>query len=141
MYIGICIKLNNKYTFSKPFYINITDNDFIAQILRDVDYSVMLNESEEFTLFVIKYPKKTSYINANENPNLISSFEILGEYTIKTNNMNHEYSIKNMDKYTLTKTLNNELNTTIRFSIIKQKNKSNCILSLPTIIGNIKYLE
>ena len=139
MYLGICIKVNNTYSFSKSFLMNTIDNKFYAQILRDVDYSLILDDKEEFTLYLLIYPQKTSYYDANKNPDLINSFKILGEYIMKVDNL-----LKNIHKYSLTKKLDELYELEINFGIIKYTNHNNderYILNTPNISGNVEYLQ
>ena len=64
MFIGISIKKNNKFYFSKPLIIDntyINENYFCGYLLNDIDFSIVLNYNEEIILNIVKYSNKNSY--------------------------------------------------------------------------------
>ena len=140
MFLGICIKYNNTYRYSKPFFLNIDDDTFIAQIIRDVDYSFLINLNDTFELNVIIYPRNDSYFEANKDNIEPINFKILGKYTVNTDNIKFSTTYNNFNKGSLIKKLDNQYDVNIEFSILLLENKKDYMLSTPCITGNRNYL-
>ena len=61
MNLGICVKKSsdNVYMYSKPFIMNIeSNNTFIAQILRDIDFSFYADIGDAMEISIILYSDK-----------------------------------------------------------------------------------
>lgn len=142
MFLGLCIKKNDINHYSKPFFLNDTDeNIFIAQIIRDVDFSLFINLNDMFELTVIIYPMKDSYYNANKNNLDPTTFKVLGKYNIIFDKIDNLIILDNFKKGVLKKRLDDNYDVDIEFSIILMKNNEDYILSTPFIKGNKNYLN
>jgi hypothetical protein len=109
--IGIYIKENNKFHFTKPLNI-IKDYDHIyCSINRDIDYSLLLNKDESFELGIIEYNKYNDYYELNNNNLLNNDINVIMTF----NNLN--ISINNILNNKIYYTLNNEYDIKIDFSI------------------------
>ena len=142
MFLGLCIKKDDINHYSKPFFLNDTDkNIFIAQIIRDVDFSLFINLNDIFELTIIIYPMKDSYYNANKNNLDPTSFKVLGKYNIIFDKIDDIIILDNFKKGILKKRLDDNYDIDIEFSIILMKNNEDYILSTPIIKGNKNYLN
>jgi hypothetical protein len=142
MFLGLCIKRDNVNHYCKPFFLNdIDENLFIGQIIRDVDFSLIINLNDIFELTIIIYPMKDSYYIANKNNLDPSTFKVLGKYNIIFDKINDMIMLDNFKKGVMKKRLNDNYDLDIEFSIILMKNKVDYILSTPFIKGNKNYLN
>lgn len=138
MMIGICIKQDNKYKYSKSLIMNMEDKDnFYGQLLRDIDYSLIVNIGDNLELYIIKYENKGEYYQANIQNMNPEEFNILGKYILNIENIEFE---NGMRKGYLSKVLeiNKEIN--IKFTIILLEDKNNYYISNPNIYGKKEYL-
>ena len=142
MLLGICIQKNNINYYCKPFILNTEDEIyFIGQIIRDVDYSLIINLNETFDLFLIIYPDKFSFYTANTNNSEPSDFKILGKYTITFDKIEELFSLSDFKKGTFNKKLDNTYDLEITFStILRNNNNSEYFLLTPSIYGKKSYL-
>lgn len=142
MILGLCIKKENTYNYCKPFILNKSGEDsFIGQILRDIDFSIFVSSNDSLDLYIIIYPNKDSFYDANKNnidPNL---FKILGNYPIILDNLDKLIIYHDINKGFFNKLLDINNNIEIEFSIIYHKKNESYILSTPCIKGNLKYLK
>ena len=142
MFLGLCIKKNEINHYSKPFFLNDTDeNIFIAQIIRDVDFSLIINLNDIFELTVIIYPMKDSYYSANKNNLDPTTFKVFGKYNIIFDKIDNLIILDNFKKGVLKKRLDDNYEVDIEFSIILMKNNEDYILSTPFIKGHKNYLN
>jgi hypothetical protein len=142
MFLGLCIKKDDINHYCKPFFLNDTDeNIFIAQIIRDVDFSLIINLNDIFELTVIIYPMKDSYYNANKNNLDPNTFKVLGKYNIIFDKIDNIIILDNFKKGVLKKRLDDNYDVDIEFSIILMENKVDYILSTPFVKGNKNYLN
>jgi hypothetical protein len=141
MFLGLCIKNNNNYHYCRPFFINKDDNIFIGQIIRDVDFSIIVKLNEIIDLSIIVYPNKKSYHIANKNKLNPEKFKILGKYILFIDTISDIVILNNFNKGVIKKRLDNNHNVDIEFSMILMENKEYYILSTPYIKGNKSYLD
>jgi len=142
MFLGLCIKKDGINHYCKPFFLNDNDeNIFIAQIIRDVDFSLIINLNDIFELTIIIYPMKDSYYNANKNNLNPNTFKVLGKYNIIFDKIDDMIILDNFKKGVLRKKLDDNYDVDIEFSIILMENKVDYILSTPIIKGNKNYLN
>ena len=155
MHIGLCIqkecvkhtdsKNNNKineymYNYTKPLiYDSIDINYFSAYLLRDIDFSILVEPNENLKIYIIQYKMKDIFLKLNENntnPNYsLDSLDIIGTYNTSLNNIEE---LDNTDEYIKSK-LYIELDLTfdlnIEFTIFYRKNENDYIMSNPNIKG------
>jgi len=142
MFLGLCIKKDEINNYCKPFFFNdIDENIFIGQIIRDVDFSLIINLNDMFELTIIIYPMKDSYYSANKNNLDPNTFKVLGTYNIIFDKISDIIILGNFKKGVLKKRLDDNYDIDIEFSVILMKNKEDYILSTPYIKGNKKYLH
>jgi hypothetical protein len=140
MILGIAIKGNNVYSYSKPFILNTELKDkFIAQLIRDVDFSILLKKNELITLDIISYPSKNSYYEGNLRNDNNNLFKKLGSYNLLFENIedNNFYGFR---KGYFKKVLDESNNISITFSTIYREYENDYIVSNPLIYGNKSYL-
>lgn len=146
MLLGICIKRNNIYHYSKPFIVNnyvdnIGNNVFCAQIMRDIDFSVLLELNDNIVIDIIIYPNKMSSYDANlknKDPDL---FTKLGSYNVVFNNIIEKTCIDNFEKGKYCLKLDNPYNLEIEFTTIIRQRERDYIITTPTITGNSNFLN
>jgi len=139
--IGICIKQNNEYKYSKPLIMNMEDKDnFYGQLIRDIDYSLIVNLGDNLELYIIRYNNKREYYEANlmnKNP---ENFIILGKYILNIENIYYEkINSKSMIRGYISKKLDINQGVKIKFTLISEDNKD-YYMSNPEISGNKNYL-
>ena len=142
MYLGICILKNDIHYYSKPFILNIDkeNNSFTAQLIRDIDYSLILLKDENIVLEIIVYPNSKSYVEANIKNLQSNIFKKLGTYNIIIKNIK-EYKFANFKKGKFEKILDIYNNLNIEFNTIKREEKDEYIFSIPYISGKIDFLN
>ena len=140
MFLGIAIKNNGMYSYSKPFILNNELKDkFIAQIIRDVDFSILLKNGEMIILDIVIYPNKYSYYEANSKNTSNNLFKKLGSYNLLFEN-NEDINFQDFKKGYFKKLLDQENNLNISFSTIYMKDEDKYIVTPPLIYGNKSYL-
>ena len=140
MFLGIAIKNNGMYSYSKPFILNNELKDkFIAQIIRDVDFSILLKNGEMIILDIVIYPNKYSYYEANSKNTSNNLFKKLGSYNLLFEN-NEDINFQDFKKGYFKKLLDQENNLNISFSTIYMKDEDKYIVTTPLIYGNKSYL-
>jgi hypothetical protein len=137
--IGLVVIQDNTYKYSKPFILNTEDEKiFMAQIIRDVDFDIMVNKNEIIHIQIVKYPKSKSYYEANiEGTN--HNFKILGSYDILCDKLNHDYIFQNRAHGDFHTILDNDFNLELFFSFTTYEKKY--LLVTPMLTGNIGYLR
>lgn len=143
MLLGIHIKLNENNLYSKPFSLNNNDNSniFVAQIIRDVDFSFLCEKNETMILSIIVYNNVRDCYNANKENKDNHNFTKLGEYTIVFDEIVENFVTDTFEKGVLRKYLDIQYNLCIEFSVIYRASENNYILSTPSITGNKNYLK
>lgn len=137
MIIGIYIKINDNNYYSKPLIINDNSDIFIAQLIRDVDFSFIANKNDNIYMEIIEYPNKNSYYDANIKNNI--NFKKFGSYIFifdGIQNLN-----KKIDFVTDSFSINlNEINNLkITFHVVYRKIEDDYILSTPIITCRKTY--
>jgi len=137
MLLAIKVERNSYTHYSKPFFLN-NDQDkiFVAQIIRDVDFSFIIENSEQFILSILLYHEKNDYYKLNSNINLTKEPKIIGIYKLFFKNNNDNYSQTHFNSV-----LDNEYNLKITFNMRYRKIENDYILSTPTLYGNKKFIE
>jgi len=140
--IGICIKQDNKYKYSKSLIMNMEDKEFFyGQLLRDIDYSLIVNIGDNLELNIIKYENKGAYYQANIQNINPENFNILGKYILNIENIEFENSDSNsMTRGYLSKDLDINKEVNITFTIMLSEDKKNYYISNPIISGKKEYL-
>ena len=140
MILGISIKNNGIYSYSKPFILNNELKDkFIAQLIRDVDFSILLKNGEMIILDIIIYPNKSSYYEANSKNTSNNLFKKLGSYNLLFESI-EDTNFYGFKKGYFKKLLDEEYDLNISFTTIYRSNEDNYIVTTPVIYGNKNYL-
>jgi hypothetical protein len=140
MILGIAIKNNGMYSYSKPFILNNELKDkFIAQLIRDVDFSILLKNGEMIILDIIIYPNKNSYYKANSKNTSNNLFKKLGSYNLLFESI-EDTNFQGFKKGYFKKLLDQDNNLNISFSTFYRKDDDNYIVTTPVICGNNNYL-
>jgi hypothetical protein len=140
MILGIAIKNNGIYSYSKPFILNNELKDkFIAQLIRDVDFSILLKNGEMIILDIIIYPNKSSYYEANSKNTSNNLFKKLGSYNLLFESI-EDTNFYGFKKGYFKKLLDEEYDLNISFTTIYRSNEDNYIVTTPVIYGNKNYL-
>ena len=144
MILGICIKNEETYNYSKALFLDSTnDKYFIAQSIRDIDFSIIVKSMDNLKIFIIKYSKSDFYKKCNIdniNPER-SNIKILGNYSfIFEPEQNNTTIINNKinNKKKLLIQLDKEYELNIDMSYILYND--DYILTTPYISGNKNYL-
>ena len=144
--LGIVIKKNGKSYYSKPFIINYDEeSNIIAQLIRDSDYSLLIDKNENFILDIISYPDKLSYITANIEQNI--EFKKFGSYQLKFDKITDQKNFFDMEKGSYFKNLDSTYNLEIKFTVLlrpKQNKKytnNEYILTTPILKFNKEYTK
>lgn len=137
--IGLVLIRDNTYKYSKSFILDTEDEKiFVAQIIRDVDFDIIVNKNEIINIQIVKYPKLKSYYEANiEGVN--HNFIILGTYDILCDKLNHDYIFQNRAHGDFHTILDDDFNLELIFSFITYEKKY--LLATPMLTGNIGYLK
>lgn len=147
MYLGICILKNDIHYYSKPLILNINkeNNSFTAQLIRDIDYSLILLKDENIILEIIVYPNSKSYLEANIKNVESNNFKKLGNYNIIIQNIYmkeyKELKFDHFKKGKFKKTLDTYNELTVEFNTIKREEKDEYIFCIPFISGKIDFLD
>jgi len=137
--IGLVLKRKNIYKYSKPFILNIeNENSFIAQIIRDVDFDYIVNKNETINIEIVKYPRLDSYYYGNIQ-NSDHNFESLGKYNILCDKLNSDYIFQDRIHGSFNVNLDVNFNLELMFSFTTYDNKY--LLLTPMLTGNINYLR
>jgi hypothetical protein len=155
MLLAIKVERGDYTHFSKPFFLEsflsstklrlispefLADTDpdkvFVAQIIRDIDFSFIIEQCDDFILTILLYHDKNDYYRLNTNIKPSNEPEILGIYPIffKNNNENFIASYFNT-------VLDIEYNLKIIFNTRYRKIENDYILSTPTLYGDKKFIE
>ena len=141
MLLGIHIKLNDTNLYSKPFIFNQNNGSFIAQMIRDIDFSFLIKKNQEFLLNIIQYEHKNSYYELNKmNKECVDSMKF-GKYHLIFDEVLDNSCMNNFEKGVFKKILDENHNITLIFSVIRRKEEDDYIFSTPSIIGNSSFLE
>ena len=141
MIVGIAIKNNGMYSYSKPFILNYELKDkFIGQIIRDVDFSILLKNGEMIILDIIIYPNKNSYYEANSKNTSNNLFKKLGSYNLLFESIENNNNFQDFKKGYFKKLLDQDNDLNISFSTFYRKVEDNYIVTTPVIYGNKNYL-
>jgi hypothetical protein len=138
--LGVAIKSKGIYYYSKYMVLNIEDDLFIAQLLRDVDFSIILKKNQPITLDIVIYPKNDSYIKANIDHQYVNIFKKIGSYELLFDDLVENYFLNGLKKCTYRKNLDERYNINITLNAILVEN-NNYIVSTPILNGNKNYLN
>ena len=142
MFYGLCIKsCNNNYYFSKPLIMDILNNNFTATLIRDIDYSFLLNLNDLIIIYIIEYPDAKYYCKCNKNNNLDNNIKIIKEFQVIFNNIEELDYNDNFKKGVFSKNLDNENELKINFTTFYRKDENDYIVSNPYISGLKKILD
>jgi hypothetical protein len=163
MLLAIKVERNDNIHYSKPFFLNNESDEvfrklhqpaaspaaphpgqallgaaevFVAQIIRDVDFSFIVEQDDDFILTILSYNDKNDYYRLNTNVKPSKEPEIFGIYPIFFKN-NNENSIKTHFNSVLDK----EYDLKITFNVMFRKIENDYILSTPTLSGNKIFLS
>lgn len=147
MYLGICIYKNDTYHYTKPLlydHNNSEDKDyFTAQLIRDIDFSLIVELGEFLKMHLIKYKNKDSYLEFNENNvspvNVADKIGIICSYDIYVTDLQkYDCSLKYIKSHLLQK-LDDNIDLSIEFTVIERIMEKDYILCTPKIRGK-KYI-
>lgn len=145
MNIGICVNRenDNTYMYSKPFVMNIQNNSFVGQIIRDIDFSFYAKYNEKLDVSVIKYNSPTCYRKGNQNNLNPSEFRVVGQYNVYFDEITNKINFNGSIKGALTKIINEKHNIELTFNVIldKQQEDDMYIVSTPSITGSLSYFN
>jgi hypothetical protein len=141
MLLGIHIKLNDTNLYSKPFIFNQNNGSFIAQMIRDIDFSFLIKKNQEFILNIIQYEHKNSYYELNKMNKEASDSVKFGTYNLIFDEVLDNSCMNDFEKGFFKKILDENHNITLIFSVIHRKDEDDYIFSTPSIIGNSSFLE
>ena len=137
--IGLVVIIDNTYKYSKPFILNTEDEkSFIAQIIRDVDFDIIVDKNEIIHIQIVVYPKKMSYYKANIE-GVCHNFKILGTYDVLCDQLNNDYIFQKRAHGNFQTILDNDFNLELFFSFTIYEKKY--LLATPMLTGNINYLR
>ena len=137
MLLAIKVERGDYTHYSKPFFLNNELKEiFVAQIIRDIDFSFIVEQEDNFILTILSYHDKNDYYRLNTNVKPSKEPEIIGIYPIffKNNNEN------NIETH-FNSVLDPEYNLKITFNVRYRKIENDYILSTPTLNGNKKFLS
>jgi hypothetical protein len=140
MILGICIKNEETYNYSKALFLDSTnDKYFIAQSIRDIDFSIIVKSMDNLKIYIIEYPKNDFYKKCNIdniNPER-SNIKILGNYSFRFEpDQNNVDEINNKKNIVIPLDKEYELNIDMSYILYN----SDYILTTPYISGNKSYL-
>ena len=137
MLLAIKVERNDNIHYSKPFFLNNeSDEVFVAQIIRDVDFSFIVDQSDDFILTILSYHDKNDYYRLNTNVKPSKEPEILGIYPLFFKNNNENFIETHFNTI-----LDKEYDLKITFNLRYRKIENDYILSTPTLSGNKKFLS
>ena len=137
MILGIYIKINNNKYYSKPLIINDNSDIFIAQLIRDVDFSFIANKNDNIYMEIIEYPNKKSYYDANIKNNI--NFKKFGSYIFVFDGIQNLNNKQDFVTDIVSVNLNEMHNLKVTFHIVYRKIENDYILSTPIISCKKEY--
>jgi hypothetical protein len=141
MFLGLCIEKDGIHHYCKPFILNHdNENNFIGQIIRDVDFSLFIKLNDIYELSIIVYPEKNSYYYANKNNINVNTFKVLTKCIFAIDNIEDIQITDLLKKGILRKKINETYDVNIEFYIMLTNNVD-LILSTPFIKGHRDYLS
>lgn len=141
MLLGIHIKLNDANLYSKPFLLNTHNDSFIAQVIRDIDFSFLMKKKENFLLNIIKYTNKNSFYEFNKHNKECEDSIKIGSFNLIFDEVSENMSIGDFEKGIFKKVLDEQMNLVIIFSVIHRKDEDDYIFSTPMVTGNNSFLK
>lgn len=137
MLLAIKVERGDYTHYSKPFFLNTeSDRVFVAQIIRDVDFSFIVEQADDFILTILSYNDKNDYYRLNTNVKPSKDPIILGIYPIFFKNNN-----ENLIETHFNTVLDKEYDLKITFNVRYRKIENDYILSTPTLNGTKKFIE
>ena len=137
MLLAIKVERNDNTHYSKPFFLNIeSDRVFVAQIIRDVDFSFIVEQESDFILTILSYYDKNDYYRLNTNIKPSKQPTIFGIYPIFFKNNNENFIESHFNSV-----LDKEYDLKITFNVRYRKIENDYILSTPTLYGTNKFIE
>lgn len=145
MYLGLCIYQNDTYHYTKPLLYNSENkNYFSAQLIRDVDFSLIVELDEFLKVYIIKYKNKDSYLQFNEDnvsPVYIADkIGVICSYDVYVRELQKYDCSSEYIKSRLVKKLDNIIDLTIEFTVIERITEKDYILCTPKITGKKYFL-
>jgi len=136
MLLAIKVERGDNIHYSKPFFLNNElEEFFVAQIIRDVDFSFIVEQGDDFILTILSYHDKNDYYRLNTNVKPSKEPEILGIYPIFFKNNN-----ENLIETYFNSVLDPDHNLKITFNVRYRKIENDYILSTPTLYGTKKFI-
>jgi len=143
MFYGLCVKScnNNNYYFSKPLIMNILNENFTLTLIRDIDYSFLLNLNDSIIIYIIEYPTAKYYYQCNNNNILDDKIKIIKNFEVIFNNIEElEYNTM-FKKGIFSKKLDDNNQLKINFTIFYRDEQNDYIVSNPYISGLKKIFD
>ena len=145
MYLGLCIYQNDTYHYTKPLLYNSENKDyFSAQLIRDVDFSLIVELDEFLKVHIIKYKNKDSYLQFNEDnvsPVYVADkIGIICSYDVYITDLQKYDCSPEYIKWRLARKLDNIIDLWIEFTLIERVAEKDYILCTPKITGKKYFL-
>ena len=137
MLVGIKIQINDSSInyYSKPFILSFYDDTFNAQLIRDVDFSILIKKYDNVSLEIIEYSNKTDFYRLNTQNIEDHKCRILNKSNFIFENFDEKYESPDFQKSLFIKELSDIDNLTVAFTTILTNNDDKYILTTPIITG------
>jgi hypothetical protein len=129
MYLSLLFKKNDSNIYTKPFIIDFDDQYFNAEILKESDFSLIVEKNETIVFDLILLNDNVNFIDKIKH----KKYKNLGTYNIKLNLYDSLYKINVIEK------LDDKFKLEITF-LAMQKNKKEFVLTNPSIKGLKTFL-
>lgn len=138
-HLGIIIEKvsSNELYFSRPLLIQYDKDTFMANILRDIDFSLLMSNNEEFKIYVVMYPDEKYYLKGSMN-----KVKILLCNNLKLDNIVDNTVIDDFRKGTYkTNLIVNNYSIELILTTIYRKEEKDYIVSNPYLYGKKSFLS
>jgi hypothetical protein len=115
--------------------MEINNNIFSGTLIRDIDYSFLLNLNDQIVIYIIQYPTKDYYYQCNNNNCIDSKIKIIKEFEVIFDNIKELDYNDTFKKGNFFKKLDYENELKINFTTFYRSDENDYILSNPYISG------
>lgn len=129
MYLSLLLKNNDSNIYTKPFIIDVDDQYFNGEILKESDFSLIVEKNETIIFDLVLFNDNINFIDKIKH----KKYKNLGTYNIKLNLYDSLYKINVIEK------LDDKFKLEITF-LAMQKNKKEFVLTNPSIKGLKTFL-
>jgi hypothetical protein len=121
--------------------MNILNENFTLTLIRDIDYSFLLNLNDSIIIYIIEYPTAKYYYQCNNNNILDDKIKIIKNFEVIFNNIEElEYNTM-FKKGIFSKKLDDNNQLKINFTIFYRDEQNDYIVSNPYISGLKKIFD